>query len=495
MAPRDLTGAIEASRESRALELGDLQGLLRHAYAKQDHASYHALALRRSVSPVEARRALRSLLPLVRSADQGAAGRVLQMAFTVDGLAALGVDDDTRGTFPREARNGMHDLERSRVLGDLGPSSPETWEWGSRPCDAPGCLDEPGDCEGDRRVHVLLLAYADSLEDQAVLEHQIRHASSAFRVVGVERASRLPGRKEHFGFRDGLSQPAYAGLARDPDGSEPLLPTGELVLGYDNAYQNLPASPSVDPASDPDGLLPPSDTDPGRRDLGRNGTYLVFRKLEQDVFGFRRTLAEKASALAHLLPGDPAVTLAAKMIGRWPSGAPLALAPTDDAPALATRNDFDFSDDPHGLACPLGAHVRRTNPRASLGLGDPERSATAQRTTDAHRILRRGRPYGPPAGASPDGERRGLLFLCLGANLARGFEFVQQTWCENPKFHGLVSDPDPTIGSRAGGFATFSCPTPAGTLRVDGLPRFVTTRAGGYFFVPGLRALSWILRA
>jgi Dyp-type peroxidase family len=175
-------------------------------------------------------------------------------------------------------------------------------------------------------------------------------------------------------------------------------------------------------------------------------------------------------------------------MGRWRSGAPLVQAPEQDREDLKRYNAFSYHDtDPHGFACPVGSHVRRANPRDSL---DPKHPRTALRSTNRHRILRRGRPYGPPFfAARPDGEEaeRGLLFLALNSDIERQFEFVQQQWINNPNFGGLQGEGDPLLSPSE----VFTEPQDPVRRRITGLKRFITVKGGAYFFLPGLRALKY----
>jgi Dyp-type peroxidase family len=239
------------------------------------------------------------------------------------------------------------------------------------------------------------------------------------------------------------------------------------VLGYANELGRTGLSPSVAAQADPQGLLPARPD--GRKDLGRNGSYLVVRELDQAVEQFRA------------LP--PVVQ--AKLIGRWPSGAPLTLAPHADDPTLAERNDFSYyAADRAGMACPVGAHVRRAHPRD--GFADPDLPLTASESwtrVNQHRLIRRGRPY-----ESPDA--KGTFFMCLNASIERQFEFVQQAWLNSPSFMGLHGERD----IAAGASTPFSIPHCAGRERVA-LPALISVRGGAYFFLPGLKALEWITRA
>ncbi len=266
-----------------------------------------------------------------------------------------------------------------------------------------------------------------------------------------------------FGFKDGISQPAVEGtgiLGSNPH-EAPLKP-GEFVLGYEDENGDLPPIPQPDA-------------------LGRNGTYAVFRKLHTRVAAFRQHLRQRAKNRSE------EEWLAAKIVGRWPSGAPLALAPDKDDPGLGAdpnrNNAFMFGDDPRGLKSPFGSHVRRMNPRDSIIIGVPR----------LHRMIRRGTNYGPPLPPGvqeDDGIDRGLLFAFVGAHLDRQFEFIQKEWANDGKFIGAPAEKDPLVSSS--GEREFTIPKQPIRLHLKGLPAFVVNRGGEYCFMPGLRASSWL---
>jgi Dyp-type peroxidase family len=216
--------------------------------------------------------------------------------------------------------------------------------------------------------------------------------------------------------------------------------------------------------------------------LGRNGTYVVFRRLHTRVAAYRQYLRAQTSSRAE------EEVLAAKFVGRWPSGAPLVLAPERDDPELGAdprrNNAFLYADDPRGLKCPLGAHARRTNPRDSAIIGEVR----------LHRMIRRGASYGPmlPDGVlQDDGAERGIMFACVGAHLARQFEFVKTQWVNDGAFFGAPGEQDPLVGPHDGS-GRFTVPQEPIRRRLTELPRFVVNRGGEYCFQPGLRALRWI---
>lgn len=431
------------------LELDDIQSGVLRPRPTPYAAAYIAL---RIDDPSCGRELLRRLIAVVTSAaDPQAADRdvIVSVAVTYQGLKALGLPQASLDSFCWEFRQGM--AARAAALGDVGASAPEHWE-------APF---------GSSDIHVVLVGVAP---DEAQLEAAIARGREAISALGVTPVWRQdcrapPDEKEPFGFKDGISHPAIEGSG--VPGSNPLeapLKAGELVLGYPDEMGALPPQPEPEV-------------------LGRNGSYVVFRKLHQDVAGFRRYLRANASG-----PEDEEL-LAAKMMGRWRSGAPLALCPMHDDPALgvdgARNNAFLFrADDALGYKTPPGSHVRRCNPR------DAEVAGVVR----LHRMIRRGTAYGPllPAGVlEDDGADRGLIFAFVGAHLKRQFEFVQSEWVNGGEFLGLGDAKDPVAGAEHGSGA-YSIPRRPIPRRLQGLARFVTTRGGEYAFMPGLKALRWL---
>ena len=258
--------------------------------------------------------------------------------------------------------------------------------------------------------------------------------------------------------------------------------------------------------------LPDASDDPGKKDVGRNGTYLVFRQLGQDVRGFWQFIYRATG-------GEPAAMdqLSSAFIGRTRSGEPL-VTPAGHAPDGSNR--FTFDSDPRGVVCPVGAHIRRSNPRntdypgrptgvwkllAALGGSTKGFRDDLVSPVRFHRVLRRGREYGPllsPADAlqpaPPDDPERGLHFACLNANIGRQFEFLQNAWLTSTTFADFKGETDPIVGLRepvpgCPASGDFTMPRAGGpALRVTGLPQFVTVRGGEYFFLPGLRSLRYL---
>jgi Dyp-type peroxidase family len=370
----------------------------------------------------------------------------VSVALTYQGLKALGVPQDSLDSFAWEFRQGM--ASRAKELGDTGESSPKNWE-------------QPF---GTTDVHVVLVAVSP---DKKKLETALDRARKAYQeMTGIEAIWRqdchaLPNEKEPFGFRDGISHPAIEGSGiPGTNPREQPLKAGEFVLGYADEMGGVQKT------------LPEL--------LGRNGTYIVFRKLHQRVAEFRKFLQSNSTS-----PEDQEF-LAAKMMGRWRSGAPLALCPFHDDPELGAdsrrNNSFLFQvDDPSGLKTPGGSHIRRCNPRDAAVAGVPR----------IHRMIRRGTAYGPilpERVLEDDGVDRGLMFAFVGAHLGRQFEFVQSQWINDGVFFGAGDDKDPILGSHT----NFTLPSKPVRKRLQGLPQFVVTRGGEYCFMPGLKALRWL---
>jgi len=459
------------------MELDDIQGLVLSGYARQPVARYFFLRF----AAGDARGFVAAILNRVSSAGGAERDepRRLNVAFSATGLGALGLSPEVLARFPREFVEGMADPERARRLGDLGPDAPEHWELGG----------------SDRtRLDALVLSYAttpDELEDEADRLEEVfdRHGIEA----SSEDAFLPPDGREHFGFAGARTNPRFSrfALRRDSNPSDPRVPPGEFVLGYRNARRERSRGPEV-PLKQSTRELPPLVG--GRRgmDLGRNGSYLAFRKLAQDAAGFHRFLDEQGP---RAFPDDeaPRARLAASIVGRWPNGTPLVLAPDREPHAAEPSNAFGYrAMDPGGLRCPLGAHVRRANPRDGLG----EDGASSLERMRSLRLLRRGRLYGPRFDPSaPTNEPRGLFFLALCSNLAGQFEFVQESLLENPKLHGLHAERDPLVGrpEQAHGDPSehLSIQAEPYAHRI-GIQRFVRVRGGAYLFLPGLKALGYL---
>ncbi|MGW4242493.1 Dyp-type peroxidase [Nocardia sp. NPDC004722] len=374
----------------------------------------------------------------------------ISVAFTWTGLRALGLPEAALASFPAEFRQGM--AARAEVLGDTGNNHPEQW------------ID--GTAGDDLHAIVILFARDAAQREARVAEHNSLLAEcpgvTVLSSLDLEAIPPFDYAHDHFGYRDRLSQPVIAGSGEEPTpGSGAPLAAGEFILGYD----------------DENG--PPEDL-PQPEILSRNGTFMAYRRLREHVGRFRDFLAEHGETAAER------ELLAAKLMGRWRSGAPLVLAPDADDPALGAdperNNDFDYKRmDPHGYAVPLGAHIRRMNPR--------DTGVNMQR----RRMIRRGATYGPhlPEGVPDDGADRGIAAFVLCASLVRQFEFAQNVWVNDKTFHELGNERDPIIGNQDG---TLDYKIPKRPIRktITGIPAFTSVRGGAYFFLPGLRALRYL---
>ena len=489
------------------------------------------------------------------------ADRAIVLALGASALEKLQLPADGLATFPPAFLDGMASASRARILGDEHRSAPDLWAWGGRQSPVDG----------------ILLLYAPSAETIAELGADMEGCltSRGHRAVMNVPFVTLPDKDatadahrlaklEPFGFVDGVSQPAIRGTYKALRGADPIhiVEAGEFILGYPDNRGNLPAGPTLAAIYDPDNILPiaasPQDGFARPivnlpRDLGRNGTFIAVRQLEQNVDGFWDYCTHAADRIHRRFPDWINVTaefVGAKLVGRWQDGSslvrfpyragseeaggdhpmvrtaagavtppapvaspppPVAAAQTQQGPraelqrapvkilrthasvrevAISPDNDFLFgAEDPQGLRCPLGAHIRRANPRESF---DP-RSQDQLAITNRHRILRVGRRYEPQPGRNP-----GLFFMCLNADIERQFEFIQQTWLQAPSFHGLSGERDPLVGSRDGGNiarqADDGCtiPTRDAPVHLRGMPEFVRPIGGGYFFVPGKSLLQYL---
>lgn len=443
----------------KVLAHDQIQGLVLFSYAAQRFARYLHVAFPEGARP---NAWLDGIASEVSTADRrGAEDHRLNVAFTVPGLGRLGVREEELATFPRELRHGMGNALRAHVLGDEGENAPEHWQFG-----------------GPQRpeIHALVTLFARS-EDVllGVRERHLAHLAEHGGALVHEDEARVADH-EPFGFRDGIEQPHVQGSHRRRPSHAVEIPSGEFVLGYANAYGEVPPAPR------------------GRGDfpLGENGSYLVYRKLAQDVAGFWSTMLDRAEPRGD---AKAAIALASRIIGRWPSGAPLVTYPDAD-PGATFERAFEFhAEDREGRRCPLGAHIRRANPRDVLA-PSPEASRKA---VARHRILRRGRAYGPRTPSSiserarPSAGERGLVFIAINASIRRQFEFIQQTWVNNPKFAGLADERDPLV-STVDKERRFTIQDEPVRRRLLTLPSFVTMRGGGYFFVPSRAALAWLSR-
>ena len=433
------------------LEFDDIQHLVL-TRVPASTGRYEFLSFRQ---PSQGRAWLAGIIDKVASAQAVRDGvdsemRWVSVAFTWPGLRALGVDEASLATFPEEFRQGM--AARSQVLGDTGVNHPDRWIGG---------LARPD-------LHAIAILFARNAQERQRVTGE--HAAYLARTPGVDVFSTLDldaippfdYARDHFGYRDRLTHPEIEGTGVDPTpGSGKPIKPGEFILGY------------PDEDGSPVGLPQPEI-------LSRNGTYMAYRRLQEHVGAFREFLRQHGKTAAEQ------EWVAAKLMGRWRSGAPLALAPDKDDPALAAdpqrNNNFNYAKtDPFGYATPLGAHIRRMNPR--------DTAVNMQR----RRMLRRGATYGPalPEGGPEDGVDRGIAAFVICASLVRQFEFAQNVWINDPNFHELGNERDPIIGNQDGSF-DMTIPKRPVRKKITGLPAFTTVKGGAYFFLPGLSALRYL---
>jgi Dyp-type peroxidase family len=441
-----------SAQETVSLELDDLQSGVLHPRPSPYVGHYLLLRIDDRAAGRELVRRLHPVVSAGQPAADPARGAWVTVAFTYQGLQALGVPQASLDSFAPAFQQGM--AARAAELGDVGDSGPANWE---KPLGTPD-------------VHVALAALSPDGARLAAVVERARRAHQELpgvEVIWRQDCYQLPTGRTSFGFKDGIGQPAVEGSGIP--GSNPRerpIKAGEFILGYPDETGSLPPMPTPEL-------------------LGRNGTYIVFRKLHTRVAAYRRYLRERAASR------EEEALLGAKVVGRWQSGAPLALSPDHDDPQLgadpARNNDFDYHDDLRGFKCPAGAHARRANPRDAL---EDEGSVNVR----LHRMIRRGTSYGPmlPEGVlEDDGIDRGIIFVFVGAHLKRQFEFVKTQWINDGIFIGTPAEKDPLAGPNDGS-GTFTIPQRPIRRRLQGLPPFVVTRGGEYCFAPGLRALRWL---
>ncbi|HSV61730.1 MAG TPA: hypothetical protein VLH83_00160, partial [Chthoniobacterales bacterium] len=440
--------------------------------------------------------------------QQPAPSTALQIAFTAAGLEAIGIPPAIVQGFSPEFLSGMGNQNRARRLGDIEVNAPGKWEWGY----------------GMNAPHLLVMFFANPKQLAVFIQTSKGDAwADAFEEMTWLGTADLDG-VEPFGFTDGISQPEID-WAQTRDVNEPQLDytnvvaLGEFLLGYRNEYDKYTTRPLIDPDPVSRRLLDAIEA-PEKKDLGRNGTYLVMRQLQQDVRGFWHFVTKQTGGDE----GD-AERLAEAFIGRTRQGSPLVRSQEKPIPGVGSDpddvclNQFTFAKDPAGTRCPFGAHVHRANPRNAdfpgrptgfeklitmAGFGPQGFRDDLMSPVRFHRILRRGREYGPglppydaDEPAPPDDPKRGLHFICLNANISRQFEFLQNAWMNSSKFSGLTGESDPLLGNReplpgCPVTSSFTRPREDGVPeRRAGLPQFVTVKGGAYFFLPSLSALRF----
>ena len=434
-----------------ALELDDIQAMI----IRERPEPYFGTHVLLRVDDREAgREFLRHLTPHVDSAATMIGDSWLGVGITYAGLEALGLPQETLLSFPETFRVGM--AARAGQLGDVGLNAPENWDFPF----------------GTGQIHIGVSAYSDSPEkwrQMVAIARQQAIGFSGVTIIHTQDFGAQPGSLNPLGFRDLIGQPAIEGSDVEPlPGQGDPIKAGEFILGY-------PSETGV-PLEMPAPVV-----------LGRNGTYVCVRKYQTRVGTFNRFLhANGATPEAREL-------IAAKMFGRWRSGAPLTLSPTSDDSELGMdprrNNDFDYSDDTRGLQAPMGCHMRRLNPR------DTELPILTD--VRIHRIIRRsttyGAPYDPKAMSAEDDEvPRGLYFIFISAKAMGTLEFLQSEWIDNGNFTGLNDERDPIVGLQQDE-AVFTIPQAPVRRRIHGIETFNVLRGGEYLFMPSISALKWIV--
>src|SRR5215467_8891300 len=449
---KESVGSNNLSTQAPTLDLQEIQATV----LRQRPAPYFGTHLLFRVDDAASgRKFLRRLAPHVDSAADWwkADDAWLSLGISYAGLEAVGLPEDSRKTFPDAFREGM--AARFEQLGDKGVNDPKNW-------------DLP---YGKGEVHIGVSAFSDSEEKWRRILGVARQQFEGFSgvsVVAMQDFGAQPGDLNSLGYKDGIDQPAIEGSGVEPlPGQGRPIKAGEFILGYPGeAGIPLP--------------MPQPDI------LGRNGTYIGFRKYQSRVGAFNRFLRANGST------EEERELIAARLVGRGRSGAPLTLAPDKDDPAVGAdpqrNNDFDYAKDSHGRQVPFGAHIRRMNPR----------DTKLSRLTDVniHRLIRRGTTYGLPydpnaLGEDDDQVPHGAIFLFISAKAMTTMEFLQQEWINDGNFIGIGSERDPIIGRQEEG-AIFTIPREPVRHRLRGIETFNVLRGGEYFFMPSISALNWL---
>jgi deferrochelatase/peroxidase EfeB len=463
-------------------DVADLQGNILRGYTKMPHVRYLILEV---ADRIAARRWLAASIsgrdhdvPQITTGNWGVAkpDTCFNIGLTYEGLRALGTPSSSLEMFPNEFIEGM--TARALKLGDVGSSAPETW---------PSPFDEPG------RIHLIATIYAGDVKQLDQVQQRALDRN-ALTLLGTREGYNFAGDFVHFGYRDNIMQPRFEGVhdpQRHPDG-QPMAPLGTVLLGHPTNLEGLTwRVPQPTP-------------------LGHNGTFNAFRVLKQDVVGFEEYLDQAASDLIKhplvdelLSPGAEAKIgqvlsiegrhgalreiVAANLCGRWRDGTPLALSADAPDPDVNKAN-FDYVGDSR---CPYGAHIRRCNPRGG--------QIVQRIANNSRRLVRRGMPYGPtydPAKRNRDElePERGLLGNFIGASLGAQFEAMSCDWLnlglQDPRITGSN---DPITGTNDPDTSWFDLPLKSGsTIRLRGLPEFVSTRGGAYTFLPSLSAIRYL---
>src|SRR6267142_5572797 len=442
----------EGLRGRTAVDLHDIQApLLRHR--PEPYFGTHVFL--HINDPHRGREFLRRLAPHISSAADWwhAADAWIAVAITYPGLVALEVPEDSLRSFPEAFRVGM--AARAEKLRDYGVNDPNNWD---RPF-------------GSGQIHIQVSIVSDTEDKWRRTMETAREQYQGLPGVAVlliQDFGAQPGSLNSLGYKDSIGQPAIEGSGVEPlPGQGQPIKAGEFILGYPGEAGVALAMPQPD-------------------ELGRNGTYVGLRKYQTRVGAFNRFLRENGQT------DEERELLAAKLVGRWRSGAPLTLAPTKDDAMLGEdplrNNDFTYATDPQGRRVPLGCHMRRMNPR--------DTKMPVLTDVNIHRIIRRSTTYGAPydrnAMSEHDDEvERGIYFLFISAKAMNTLEFLQQEWINDGNFMNLGNERDPIVGLQEEG-APFTIPKEPVRHRIYGIETFNVLRGGEYLFMPSLSALNWL---
>lgn len=404
-------------------------------------------------NPGAGREMISKILPLVTSAKDWhqADDATATVAFTFEGLKALGLPQDSLDSFPDSFKEGM--AARAKKLNDIDENAPKKW---LKPF-------------GTGQIHVAINIIADTKEKW---EEKLNKATAELnkmpdiKVLLSADFAATEEVKNVFGYRDGISNPEVEGSGTEeiPGYGKPIK-AGEFILGYPGEAGTV-------------GYFPKPDI------LGKNGSFLVFRKYQSKVHEFNKFLKDNAKT------EDEQELLAAKMFGRWRSGAPLTLAPDKENEELGAdaqkNNDFSYKDDQSGKVVPLSCHMRRMNPR------DTKQSVISD--VNLHRIIRKSVSYGDIPHKDmikDDGKDRGLYFIAISAKAMETVEFLQSHWANEGNFINHGEEKDPIIGLNQGK-GLFTVPGEEVRKRYHAVDTFNIMQGGEYCFIPSLKGLKWI---
>lgn len=484
---------MSTNNNPATLNLDDIQGMITRGYSKLSNTYYFLLQVS---DASKAKEWMKSVIPLIDSANVAQKmDKTLHLAFGHQGLRALGLNEKNLAHFPVPFKEGINTPNRNRLLGDDHENNqPENWLWGK-----------------GNDVHILVILHATE-EDIVSFTNDQRDAIN--KSGGLSIIHELDGylrsdHKEPFGFRDGISQPEIMGSGRSGV-QDNIIATGEFLLGHKNEHKRYPYSPLIMEEQGDISLLRDDEAGSGKKDLGYNGTFMVFRQMEQLVDEFWNFMKKHTKDSHGNIDKEAAKKLAAKCVGRWPNGASLVNYPDEepqpktdidnpnipeDHSGLFNNDNFGYAEkDKEGLRCPYGSHLRRNNPRDTFRDYNPKQSL---KISKRHRIIRRGRTYELPLVEGSDKKEIGLQFICFNANLELQFEFIQHAWANNNQLDHLTNDIDMVIGVPAqhnpnNNQLRFTVQKLPVNEFVDDWTQFVVIKGGAYYFFPSISAVKYL---